>query len=94
MKNTMIHRIESDVELPQPRARNYKFRDAANRMKHGDSIFFPSSEASKVPSMRAAIKKMRGFTATQRSVTENGEDGIRVWKAYEPDEYGYRDFPA
>lgn len=63
-------------------------------MEHGDSIFFPAEELGKVSAMRNAIRKLKGFTATQKQVEENGETGIRVWKVYESDEYGYRDFPA
>ena len=73
-------KIEKNIPIP-PRAggRNgskYPFR----KLEVGDSTFVEGKPSKIASALQAAAKKMPKGSFTSRAVTEDGKDGLRVWR--------------
>ncbi len=77
--------IDKDIPLPAARFQEGHPFSILRKLKPNESVFFrgvvAGSNAYKVLSNRMAyLKNTQGFMLTARSVIENGDRGVRVWR--------------
>lgn len=78
-------KIDSDIPLPQPAHRGPLPRYPWRTMKPGDSFVYPNTRSlrhTQASANRAVAyrKSDHGETYATRTVTENGERVVRVWR--------------
>jgi len=73
--------ITIDKGVPIPKARSPRHTYPLHDMKRGDSFFVPGKRPC---DLSGALKNIRdqheGWQFTSRSVTEDGVEGVRVWR--------------
>lgn len=72
-------KIDRDVPVPEfvdRRPNKYPWRE----MEVGDSIFIPSMTAPRIGGTLHPFQRRSGRRFTCRTCTENGVDGVRVWR--------------
>ena len=77
--------IDKDVAMPERRFDGSHPFNIIRKLEPGDSVFFrgvlSDTTAYQVLSNRTAyMKRSRGFILTMRSVIEEGQRGVRVWR--------------
>ena len=77
----MAIQIDSDIPVPQPRAKNGKSEEllATLSLKVGESFFSPGKFANLAMKVGYA-KTITGRVFTVRTREENGVKGARVWR--------------
>ena len=80
-----LPRIDKGIPFPDARFDEGHPFAVLRKLKSGDSVFFrgvvSGSNAYKVLSNRMSyLKTTQGFMLTARSVVEDGDKGVRVWR--------------
>lgn len=83
-------RMQIDKNIPPPVERKFKGKGGYpskypfREMKAGDSVFFPGAHKANAhhPAYMVAkgIQKRDGIRFTLRSVMQDGQPGIRIWR--------------
>jgi len=72
-----IFEINKDIPIPIGNPCSiYPWRD----LEIGDSFFVPNKNSGSFGSVIFSAKKRTGRNFTSRSVIENGEHGVRIWR--------------
>lgn len=82
-------KIDKNVPMPEKNRPGRKPKYPFREMQVGDSFFVPRPEARSTKQHRALLYKAAGkyrlrkpgFSVVIRPVTENGVEGVRVWRA-------------
>ena len=75
--------IKIDKGVPMPSRRNKYPWDKLH--EHGDSFFIPGKITVELGHI-AKVARRRGFEVIARTVTENGVQGVRVWRINDVEE--------
>jgi hypothetical protein len=73
-------KIDKGVPLPPPTTQAGKGRSVWRQMEPGDSIFFPARKPASFAGALAYAAHATGWKFSMRKVTEDGQDGTRVWR--------------
>jgi hypothetical protein len=71
--------IKIDKNVPIPKGRHnakYPWKE----LEVGDSFFIPGKDAKSTSGIKRSAKNSAGIDILTRAVTENGVNGMRVWR--------------
>lgn len=72
----MAREIKIDKNVPIPPKHQYKFRE----LEVGDSFFVPGGDIKHLWSLASSAQRTNGFKFRMKTLRENGEQGVRVWR--------------
>lgn len=73
----MTIKVDKNVPLPPPAAQRVKY--PLGDLQPGDSFFVPGKRSNHMGPVLAR-RRRAGWKLTVRNVTEDGVDGVRVWR--------------
>jgi hypothetical protein len=82
----MVLKIDKNVPLPTRGASQMKELALALRdMEIGDSVFVENKNGNTVRATCSLVGRRYGRSFVTRAVTENGREGVRVWRVEDAD---------